>query len=81
MIALNGCSLYGKKEIKLHSDYCEKYYPLPQNEDIKKDITKISKSFYEYIKINETTRICDCLSFEKKEECYQRFLNLDSAKI
>lgn len=76
MIASNGCSLYGKKQI-VQSDYCEKYYSLPQNEDIKKDITKISESFYEYVKINETTKVCDCLA-KNKQECYQQFLDLEN---
>lgn len=75
--ALNGCSLSGKKEVTLKGDYCDKYYPLPQNNEVKSDIAKISKSLYEYIKINETTQICNCLYPKEKQQCYQEFLELD----
>lgn len=69
--------MHGKKEAIVKGDYCKKYYPLPENKDIRSDITIISGSLFEYIRINETTQICDCLYPEEKEKCYKEFLELD----
>lgn len=81
ILVSSGCAFFGKKETKLTDNYCLKHYPLTENKEVEKDITKISKYFYEYVKINETTYTCECLFPEKKEQCYKQFLDLDNAKI
>lgn len=67
--------------MKLIDNYCPKHYPLPEDKEIEKDIIKISRRFYEYVKINETTYTCECLLAKEKEKCYKQFLDLDNAKI
>lgn len=53
------------------------HYPLKKSEAIRKDLSLISNDTYEYIKVNESTYICDCLHSEKREQCRKEFLALD----
>ena len=78
MIGLNGCSSFMPKEtiIETKSDYCPKHSPLPENQDIRDDIKKISLSLFNYIKVNETTYTCDCFEGKAKEKCYNDFVQL-----
>ena len=76
LLAISGCSWFGKSP-KLVNNYCEMHYPLKKSEAIRKDLSLISNDTYEYIKVNESTYICDCLHSEKREQCRKEFLALD----
>ena len=80
---MSGCNLLGTKPIKSTDSYCDKHFALKRNEKIRQDIKKISPDFFEYVKVNETTFICDCpatKSSEEKEKCYADFLKLEKNK-
>lgn len=76
LIVTSGCSSFGKKEVIVKSDYCEKHYPLKKSENVKKDMAKISSDSFEYFEVNETTYTCDCLFPEKRDQCYKEILSL-----
>ena len=76
----SGCGWFTPKERIVYiktSDFCDKYYPLKNSSSIRKDINIISNDTFEFIKVNETTGVCECLPTEKKEQCYNDFLSLD----
>lgn len=83
MPAISGCNSFGRKATKPVDTFCEKHFALKKSQKIQKDIKKISVDLFEYIKINETTFICDCpitKSQKQKQQCYSDFLNLDKTK-
>jgi len=56
---------------------------LKRSDKIRKDIRKISPDFFEFVKVNETTFVCDCpatKSEKEKLQCYADFLKLDRIK-
>lgn len=63
--------MFGKKKPLTETNYCAKYFTLKQSNSVEKDITTISPDFYEYVKVNETTYVCDCLYPDRKKECYK----------
>lgn len=80
---ISGCNSFGQKANEPVDTYCEKHFALKKSQRIRKDIKKISKDFFEYVKINETTFICDCPTIKthkQKQQCYSDFLNLEKDK-
>lgn len=51
------------------------YHPLPNDPEVEKDILNVSAKTFEYIKINETTYVCE--TARDKEGCYEFFLKLE----
>ena len=53
---------------------------MADNQDVDKDIMIISGSTFEYIKTNETTYTCNCLTHNEKEkkECWDNFIKKEN---
>lgn len=80
---MSGCSFFGKKPIVSTDTYCDKHFALKHSEKIREDIQKISSDFFEYVKVNETTFICDCPAKKpeaEKQQCRADFLKLNQGK-
>jgi hypothetical protein len=71
-----------KKDKILISDFPKKYYQLPDDPDVIEWVVNAPLRGYEYVKINEATNACELKeSSDLKQECYQKFLNSENAKI
>lgn len=76
---MSGCSLFLKKEkITISDTFCTKYSEFPNDEESKKHLLKSPPKMFDWVKVNETTHVCDCKPTpEIRKQCWQRFKDLN----
>lgn len=80
MPVVSGCSWFLKKEPLTVDNYCDKTPEFPDDEESKNYLINSPVKFFEWGKVNITTRTCDCKkTTDEKQKCYQKFLDLENA--
>ncbi len=80
LLAIAGCSSFGKNPPKSTDTFCDKYFRAKKSEKFRADVQKVSDETFEYFKINETTAECDCPASKpeaEKKQCWADFLELE----
>jgi len=83
IMLISGCNGSQKKTPIVLNNYCSLKTPLTLNEEVKKDLTKISPTLFKYIEVEETTRVCECpdsRTDKSKKECWKRYENIRNIK-
>lgn len=82
LLALNGCSFLKKNEkIVIVDKSCAKHFDFPNDPEAEQALLNTHVKIYEYVKVTETTDVCDCKPTEEiRQTCYKKFSDLDNAK-
>ena len=58
------------------NEFKDTYFPLPETEDVKKDLEIISNDTWNYINANQITMACIIKPEAERDECRQSYLDL-----